>query len=88
MVRAMRFSERISAQAGLILQGDVGKVESENMGYGDRDRSGGGFGGPREMHQAKCSDCGKDCEVPFKPTEGRPVYCRDCFQKHRPPRKF
>ncbi|MBM4249911.1 MAG: DNA-directed RNA polymerase [Euryarchaeota archaeon] len=57
------------------------------MGYGDRDRS-GGFGGPREMHQAKCSDCQKDCEVPFRPTEGRPVYCRECFQKHRPPRKF
>jgi CxxC-x17-CxxC domain-containing protein len=60
------------------------------MEFGDRrgDRRGGGFGGPREMHPAKCSDCGKDCEVPFKPTEGRPVYCRDCFQKHRPPRKF
>jgi CxxC-x17-CxxC domain-containing protein len=62
------------------------------MEFGDRgDRrrgGGGGFGGPREMHPAKCSDCGKDCEVPFKPTEGRPVYCRDCFQKHRPPRKF
>ncbi|MAG26156.1 hypothetical protein CMI47_11395, partial [Candidatus Pacearchaeota archaeon] len=27
--------------------------------------------------------CKKECEVPFKPTEGgRPVYCRDCFQKH------
>ncbi len=49
---------------------------------------GGGFGGrrdvgPREMHKATCADCGKECEVPFKPTEGRPVYCRDCFQKHR-----
>ncbi len=49
---------------------------------------GGRFGGrrdvgPREMHKATCSDCGKECEVPFKPTEGRPVYCRDCFQKHR-----
>lgn len=39
--------------------------------------------GPREMHQAKCSECGKDCEVPFKPTEGRPVYCRDCFSKKK-----
>ncbi|MGQ9583612.1 MAG: CxxC-x17-CxxC domain-containing protein [Thermoplasmatota archaeon] len=59
------------------------------MEFGDRgDRRRGGFGGPREMYPAKCSDCGKDCEVPFKPTEGRPVYCRDCFQKHRPPRKF
>ena len=38
---------------------------------------------PREMHKITCSDCGKEAEVPFKPTDGRPVYCRDCFQKHR-----
>ena len=38
------------------------------------------------MHDAVCSDCGTQTQVPFKPTEGRPVYCRDCFQKHRPPR--
>ncbi|MFA4982938.1 MAG: CxxC-x17-CxxC domain-containing protein [Candidatus Micrarchaeia archaeon] len=49
-------------------------------GYG---RGGGGYGGPREMHKATCSECGQECEVPFKPTEGRPVYCRDCFSKHR-----
>ena len=48
-------------------------------GFGGR----GGYGGPREMHKATCSDCGAECEVPFKPTEGRPVYCRDCFQKHK-----
>ncbi len=52
-----------------------------------REGGGGGFrrsfGGPREMHKAVCSECGKECEVPFKPTEGKPVYCKDCFQKHR-----
>ncbi|MHA2131469.1 MAG: CxxC-x17-CxxC domain-containing protein, partial [Promethearchaeota archaeon] len=36
------------------------------------------------MHKTTCSDCGNDTEVPFVPTEGRPVYCRDCFQKRRP----
>ncbi|HLX13139.1 MAG TPA: CxxC-x17-CxxC domain-containing protein [Bacteroidota bacterium] len=39
--------------------------------------------GPREMFKATCSDCGKECEVPFKPAEGRPVYCRDCYPKHK-----
>jgi len=39
---------------------------------------------PREYFKAVCSDCGKECEVPFKPTQGRPVYCRDCFKKHQP----
>jgi DNA-directed RNA polymerase len=48
------------------------------------DRPGrGSFGGPREMHKAVCSDCGAETEVPFKPTEGRPVYCKECYQKHK-----
>ncbi|MFH1095502.1 MAG: CxxC-x17-CxxC domain-containing protein [Candidatus Micrarchaeota archaeon] len=56
------------------------------MGYGDdrgRGRGRGGYDGPREMNDAVCSDCGQACQVPFKPTEGRPVYCRNCFPKHR-----
>lgn len=40
--------------------------------------------GPREMHKATCSECGKECEVPFKPAEGRPVYCKECFSKKKP----
>ncbi|MBS3079926.1 DNA-directed RNA polymerase [Candidatus Pacearchaeota archaeon] len=39
--------------------------------------------GPRQMHKAVCSDCKQECEVPFKPVEGRPVYCNDCFKAHR-----
>ena len=48
--------------------------------YGDRN-----FGERRPMQkfQTVCSDCGKECEVPFKPAEGRPVYCRDCYPKHK-----
>ena len=55
------------------------------MAFGERRGGfrGGGFGGPREMHKATCGDCGKECEVPFKPTEGRPVYCRECYPKHK-----
>jgi CxxC-x17-CxxC domain-containing protein len=56
----------------------------------DKPRSGGYRGrrdeGPREMHNVKCSDCGVETQVPFKPTEGRPVYCRECYQKHKPKR--
>ena len=33
---------------------------------------------------AVCSHCGKQTTVPFKPTQGRPVLCRDCFQQRRP----
>jgi CxxC-x17-CxxC domain-containing protein len=38
---------------------------------------------PAVMHQAVCDECGKPCEVPFKPTGQRPVYCRDCFNAKR-----
>jgi CxxC-x17-CxxC domain-containing protein len=30
-----------------------------------------------------CSQCGRQTTVPFKPTQGRPVYCRECFQSRR-----
>jgi CxxC-x17-CxxC domain-containing protein len=30
-----------------------------------------------------CSECGKETTVPFKPTQGRPVFCRECFQQKR-----
>jgi CxxC-x17-CxxC domain-containing protein len=33
------------------------------------------------LHKAICTDCGKPCEVPFKPTPGKSVFCRDCFKK-------
>ena len=33
-----------------------------------------------EMHEVICDKCGKDCEVPFKPTQGKPIYCSDCFK--------
>ncbi len=51
---------------------------------GGRDRGGdrGGFGGerpPMQMHKATCASCGKSCEVPFRPSGDRPVYCNDCF---------
>ena len=47
------------------------------------DEKGGFNRAPREMHKVVCSECKKECEVPFKPTEGKPVYCRECFQKRR-----
>ncbi len=41
-----------------------------------------GFG-ERKMYKATCAECGKECEVPFKPSGDRPVYCRDCWAKRR-----
>lgn len=44
-------------------------------GFGDRQNS------RPQMHDAICSSCGKECQVPFRPTGEKPVYCRDCFAK-------
>jgi CxxC-x17-CxxC domain-containing protein len=38
----------------------------------------------RAETRTTCSECGDETTVPFKPTQGRPVLCRSCFQK-RPP---
>ena len=35
----------------------------------------------RQMFDAVCSDCGKECKIPFEPKTDRPVYCSDCFGK-------
>ena len=58
------------------------------MAYFNKNQSGGNrsFGKPRfgndrpEMFKATCANCGKSCEVPFKPNGSKPVLCRDCFR--------
>ena len=53
---------------------------------GNRDRPRNNFNRgpqrPREEHDAVCDNCKKKCTVPFKPTPGKPVLCKECFQKH------
>lgn len=59
--------------------GSFNRSYSGGRGRGDRNFA---SRGPRPMmHKAVCSNCGKECEVPFKPTGEKPVYCRDCFRE-------
>ena len=72
--------------------GKFGKKDSNRSDIGDSKRpSRGGFsrGGGRNsgmpafdkrLYKATCEKCGDNCEVPFKPAGGRPIYCRDCFR--------
>jgi CxxC-x17-CxxC domain-containing protein len=39
----------------------------------------------REMHKTVCANCGTETLVPFAPSSGRPVFCRDCYQSHKSP---
>ena len=43
----------------------------------------GGYSQPRQMYTVICADCGKETTVPFEPREERPVYCKECYTKHR-----
>jgi CxxC-x17-CxxC domain-containing protein len=38
----------------------------------------------RPETRTNCSHCGKETTVPFRPSQGRPVFCRECFQQRRP----
>lgn len=54
-----------------------GKPSFGRKSFGDR-----GDRGERrdiEMHNATCSECQKNCQVPFRPTGEKPVYCSECF---------
>ncbi len=67
--------------------GDRGGRSFGGGGFGGGRPSGDrGFGarseGPKQMFPAVCSDCGQNCEIPFKPTGIHPVYCNNCFRKH------
>jgi CxxC-x17-CxxC domain-containing protein len=48
--------------------------------FGGRSR-GGRSDGPVTMHPAVCDACGRDCEVPFRPSGDKPIYCSNCFDK-------
>jgi CxxC-x17-CxxC domain-containing protein len=83
--RASRKAARASGEGGY---GGGSYAGSYDSGYGDSGAySAGGYGGrssaPREMFSATCSSCGKEARVPFRPTNGKPVYCSDCFRSQR-----
>ncbi len=52
-------------------------------GFRDRD-SGRDRRSSRELVKTKvtCDSCSKECEVPFKPTSSKPVYCDACYKKN------
>ena len=92
--RASRKAARNSESGGSSYGGSSYGGSSSGGGYssgyssGAGSYGGGGGGGsydrgPREMFSATCSSCGKDAQVPFRPTSGKPVYCSDCFRSQR-----
>lgn len=50
-----------------------------------RNQNGNGLYRRRVETSVVCSQCGKETTVPFKPTQGRPVFCRECYQHRAAP---
>ena len=65
--------------------GAGGGYSAGGVGGGGYGGGGGGYRdrGPREMFTATCSNCGREAQVPFRPTSGKPVYCTDCLKSQR-----
>jgi len=61
--------------------------KAKRAGLGRTAAAGGAVALPlsRTETRTKCSACGVETTVPFKPTQGRPVLCRSCFQSKRVP---
>ena len=75
---------RSGGRSGRFGRGFGGGRSGERSGF--RDRDSGSFERRRpEMHKATCDKCKKQCEVPFKPTGDKPVFCSDCFRKEGSP---
>ncbi len=88
--RASRKAARNAEGGGSSSYGSYGAGGGYSAGgssYGGGGGGGGGGGyrdrGPREMFAATCSNCGREAQVPFRPTSGKPVYCSDCFRSMR-----
>ena len=76
----------LQAEVQNLSQRDVYDLPSYNTS--SREPSSGqriAFDDKQNMFSAVCASCGKNTTVPFKPDPSRPVSCKDCFAKTRPP---
>ena len=65
-------------------RGESGGTYGNGGGAGGfRSGGGAGYGGQREMFSATCDNCGREAQVPFRPSGSKPVYCADCFASRR-----
>ena len=79
--RASRKAARGDSGGGSYTSGGGGSLGNRGGGGG---YGAGAGGGTREMFAATCSSCGKQAQVPFRPSGSKPVYCSDCFRAQRP----
>ena len=71
-----KFGKRGSARSE---ERSFGKPHGSSR-FGRRDTPSSSRGPSLESFEATCDKCGKKCDLPFKPTGNKPVYCKSCFR--------
>lgn len=69
--------KKIDALTGRLSSRPFEGGQQRSVARQDRDRS------QRALYKAVCADCNKECEVPFRPSGDRPVYCKECFSSRK-----
>lgn len=76
---------RSNSRGGFRDRSSGSRFGGRSSGFGNRNRFDGGRDSGRrssEMHDAICNKCGKNCQIPFRPTGDKPIFCSDCFRKN------
>ena len=75
--------ERSNKKSSKKINNNKGESKSKRFDRDKKNRTNFGSKNRRDFKMTKviCSSCGKDCEVPFKPTTNKPLFCDNCFSK-------
>jgi len=74
-----KFGKRDSFSSGRDSSSKFGDRPEKRFDKGSFSKEkGSGF----TLHEAVCDKCGVKCDVPFKPTNNKPIYCRSCFRQN------
>lgn len=80
----MTDKDKPTADAKPVKESKAGKPASSVAApAGDPDTAAGTDQHGRKLYNVDCAACGKQAQVPFKPSGDRPVYCRDCYMQQR-----
>jgi CxxC-x17-CxxC domain-containing protein len=78
-----KFQGRDNIRGGGNFRGGSTGRSHDRPNFRDQKGQGRRFDKEVSMHKTVCSECHKDCEVPFRPSGDKPVYCSNCFSHKR-----
>jgi CxxC-x17-CxxC domain-containing protein len=79
MKNSNRHNRPSRGKGGINLRGTAPEERTFVRGDDNRRLGATDSGRSLKMHKAICSECAKECQLPFKPTGDKPVFCSNCF---------